>query len=32
MWRSGWGIRPRIRPVGSVMPAMCSIEPLGLSG
>ena len=29
---SGWGIRPRIRPVGSVRPAIPSGEPLGLAG
>ena len=30
--RSGWGIRPKIRPVGSHTPAMPRAEPLGLAG
>ncbi len=31
-FRSGWGIRPRIRPVGSQTPATAPGEPLGLAG
>ena len=30
--RSGWGIRPKIRPVGSQRPATAPGEPLGLAG
>lgn len=30
--RSGWGMRPKMRPVGSQMPAMSSSAPLGFSG
>ena len=30
--RSGWGIRPKIRPVGSQTPATAAGEPFGLSG
>ena len=30
--RSGWGIRPKIRPVGSQTPATAPAEPLGLAG
>ena len=29
---SGWGMRPRMRPVGSVRPAIPRGEPLGLAG
>ena len=31
-WRSGWGIRPMTRPLGSQMPAMSSTEPFGFQG
>ena len=30
--RSGWGMRPRILPVGSQRPAMWFVEPLGFMG
>ena len=31
-WRSGWGIKPKTRPVVSQMPAISSVAPLGFSG
>jgi hypothetical protein len=31
-FRSGCGIRPSTRPVGSVIPATSSVEPFGLNG
>src|SRR5262249_34422369 len=31
-WRSGWGMRPRMRPVRSIRPATASTAPLGFHG
>ena len=32
IWRSGWGIRAKMRPEASLIPAILSTEPLGLWG